>query len=163
MLSDCHRRIERFLQILVTVAEQARGAELSADEREAFEAALRYFQIAAPKHTGDEEESLFPRLRASKNDTVAILLGKLESDHLEADKLHQEVDDLGRRWLQDGRLAEEHSVRIITALQRLMSIYQQHISVEDNELIPTAAKILTAAEIKEIGRETAARRAVKFE
>jgi hemerythrin-like domain-containing protein len=163
MLSDCHRRIERFLQILVTVAEQRRGQELSADEREALQTALRYFQIGAPKHTGDEEESLFPRLRAGKDDTVTTLLEKLERDHLEADQLHKEVDELGQRWLQDGTLAKEVSAKMIAALQQLMSIYQQHINLEDNRLIPAAAKILTPEEIREIGREMAARRDVKFQ
>jgi hypothetical protein len=36
---------------------------LNEEQRGAFEAALRYFREAAPKHTADEEESLFPRLR----------------------------------------------------------------------------------------------------
>ena len=54
-MSDCHRRIERFLTVLVRVAE--RGS-LEGEARGAFEAALRYFRDAAPKHTADEEESL---------------------------------------------------------------------------------------------------------
>ena len=61
MLGDCHRRIERFLNVLVSVAEQARGEAMNAEQHSALET-LRYFREAAPKHTADEEESLFPRL-----------------------------------------------------------------------------------------------------
>jgi hypothetical protein len=36
---------------------------LTEETRAALETALRYFREAAPKHTADEEESRFPRLR----------------------------------------------------------------------------------------------------
>ena len=63
LLGDCHRRIERFLSILVRVAAEVHGNPLSDEQRTAFQTALKYFREAAPKHTADEEESLFPRLR----------------------------------------------------------------------------------------------------
>ena len=66
LLSDCHRRVERFLGLLARVAAEGRGGLLDRRQREALEAALRYFREAAPRHTADEEESLFPRLRALK-------------------------------------------------------------------------------------------------
>ncbi len=65
VLSDCHRRVEHFLRMMITVAEQARGGALAEEQRDALEVALRYFVEAAPKHTADEEESLFPQLRMS--------------------------------------------------------------------------------------------------
>ena len=65
LLSDCHRRIEHFLAVLLTIADQANGQELSADQRRQLEGALTYFSTAAPRHTADEEDSLFPRLEAS--------------------------------------------------------------------------------------------------
>src|SRR6202051_4820731 len=67
MLGDCHRRIEMFLNMLVRVAEQAHGEALNEEQRGALETALRYFREAAPKHTADEEERLFPRLRDRKS------------------------------------------------------------------------------------------------
>ena len=67
LLSDCHRRIERFLSVLVTIADAHRGAELPGPDRDALAGALHYFRTAAPRHSADEEESLFPRLRASSD------------------------------------------------------------------------------------------------
>ena len=65
MLADCHRRIERFLNILCRVAERAEGRALSGEECEVIQAALKYFQESGPRHNKDEEESIFPRLRSA--------------------------------------------------------------------------------------------------
>ena len=62
LLSDCHRRIETFLRTLEGVASVA-DRPSTEEARAALESALRYFREAAPKHTADEEDSLFPRLR----------------------------------------------------------------------------------------------------
>ena len=64
MLKDCHRRIESFLGILCVVVERAQGRSLTGEERDAVQAALQYFRSGGQRHTADEEESLFPRLRA---------------------------------------------------------------------------------------------------
>jgi hypothetical protein len=59
------------------ISDKRNGAELG--EKSALNAALTYFRNAAPKHTSDEEESLFPRLRASE--AAIECLERLESDH----------------------------------------------------------------------------------
>ena len=51
-----------FMNVLQQVA-MAADRPLADDARNSLETALRYFREAAPKHTADEEESLFPRLR----------------------------------------------------------------------------------------------------
>lgn len=58
LLSDCHRRIEMFLGSLQQVAELI-DSPLNSGTRSSLESALKYFHEAAPKHTQDEEESLF--------------------------------------------------------------------------------------------------------
>lgn len=107
LLSDCHRRIEHFLRVLVAIAEQANGGPLMAVHRSQLDGALAYFATAAPRHTADEEESLFPRLRASREaaarDTLD-LLGRLEHDHADVDEHHGTVDRLVRQWLTNGWL-----------------------------------------------------------
>src|SRR5690348_4601042 len=83
LLSDCHRRIEMLLGALQAVAKTI-GQPLTEETAQALTAALRYFREAAPKHTADEEESLFPRLR-NVNDPGAqaalAQLEQLEKDH----------------------------------------------------------------------------------
>lgn len=161
LLSDCHRRIEHFLGVLVAVAENAAGGALSPDYRRALEGALKYFAVAAPKHTADEEVSLFPRLRACGDPAASNALeaiDALEQDHDEAEVHHVAVDGLVRRWLAEGQLPPKETVHLHEHLTCLQVIYGRHIALEDREVFPTAARALRAEQIAEIGREMAARR-----
>ncbi len=160
LLTDCHRRIERFLGVLVRVAARA-GGPLEVEERSALETALRYFREAAPKHTADEEESLFPRLRARHDGATEPLLARveaLEREHVRAGQIHGEVDRLGQAWLERGALSENEAARLRDLLAELEQIYRGHIAVEDEHVFPAAAQLLASDERRAIGREMAARR-----
>ena len=161
MLGDCHRRIEMFLDVLVRVSEQAHGEALNEEQRGALETALRYFREAAPKHTADEEESLFPRLRRIESPDARALMARIESleeEHICAGRSHGEVDDLGRSWLRDGKLPLEQASRILTLLLQLRDLYRHHIATEDHEVFPAAAAALTDMDRRAIGSEMASRR-----
>jgi iron-sulfur cluster repair protein YtfE (RIC family) len=163
LLGDCHRRIESFLSLLITIG-QIGGGELTTEQREVFEKALRYFQEAAPNHTRDEEESLFPRMRATQNKQVRAALAaldELEADHDKAEKAHTEVETLGRRWLAEGRLSIRDAERLSQLLDDLKKTYDRHIAEEDAHIFPLAGKVLKGPDLVEVGREMAARRGVR--
>lgn len=163
MLSDCHRRIERFLGILIAVTDQARGNELSGNQRASFANALWYFQESAPKHTADEEESLFPRMRrAGAGEVLPVLrqIDALRRDHIRAEMNHQEVYRLGQIWLQQGRLEPAELSRLADLLQELREMYERHIAIEDYEVFPCAVQVLSKAEQLAVGMEMAKRRGV---
>lgn len=165
LLKDCHRRIERFLGVIVAVIREAKNSELGEEQRTALKTALRYFREAAPKHTEDEEVSLFPRLRAEGGDAAADAfktLERLEANHVTAKAWHEELDTLGQRWLADGLLGGQDSARFRELADQLAVLYQGHIDVEDNQLFPTAHDVLTAEHLSVIGREMAARRGIAF-
>ena len=162
LLSDCHRRIEHFLHVLVALERQAAGGPLTAGQRAGLEASLAYFATAAPKHTADEEESLFPQLKASADAAAAHALdtvARLERDHDEADRHHRAVDTLVRRWLAENGLNDGGVGDLREHLDALETIYREHIAIEDRELFPAASRLLSPSEIRDIGREMAARRA----
>src|SRR5579875_734376 len=107
MLRDCHKRIQFFLKDLVRLAETSWGKPLNGPERAALERALRYFKDSAPMHTADEEDSLFPRLRALKNQRLNELLERidsLEAEHELADRAHRAVEEIAGSWLEGGPL-----------------------------------------------------------
>jgi hemerythrin-like domain-containing protein len=161
LLSDCHRRIEHFLHVLVVVDAELAGAPPTPAHRRALEASLRYFTIAAPKHTADEEESLFPRLRDNADPAAVAamtLVDRLEHDHDEADAHHAAVALLVQRWLAAGGLQPSDATELRERLSQLQALYQRHIMVEDQELFPAAARVLDAGQLRQIGREMAARR-----
>src|SRR5215469_9171823 len=160
LLSDCHRRIEMFLGSLERVAAST-DRPLNSESRQALEAALRYFREAAPKHTADEEESLFPRLRQMKHPELEAAIRRLdplEQDHRRADAVHADIDRLGRACLERGFLLAEESRRFREAILALIEIYKEHIRIEDEDVFPPAGRMLTAADKTAIAGEMAARR-----
>jgi hemerythrin-like domain-containing protein len=161
LMTACHRRIERFLETLCYAARQCGGRALAPEEREAIERALRYFREAAPKHTSDEEEDLFPALVATLPE-VAAPVERLEADHMRAAALHAEVDCLGEQWVQTGELSETDLGAFRKATAELELLYAGHIQVEEGEVFPRADGALDKNQLEAIGRRMAARRGVPF-
>ena len=161
LLSDCHRRIEHFLEVLRAIAKQAHGGALDESQRAQLQSAVDYFTTAAPRHTADEEESLFPRLAAAADAEARKALDtidRLEGDHTAAAAHHEAVDILVRRWIAEGALPPADVQDLSGRLDVLGALYSAHIAVEDQELFPAAGRVLSSDDVQAIGREMAARR-----
>ncbi|MFP5236205.1 MAG: hemerythrin domain-containing protein [Acidobacteriota bacterium] len=160
MLKDCHRRIERFLGVLCLVAERARGRAMTDEESAAVQAALSYFRAGGQRHTRDEEDSLFPRMRAAGIDPAEIeRVGGLEHDHQVADNLHSEADRLFTEWLEKSRLPAEEETALLHGTEQLKALYAKHIDVEEKQVFPCAAEHLDKTALAAMGQEFRARRA----
>ncbi|HUX27822.1 MAG TPA: hemerythrin domain-containing protein [Terracidiphilus sp.] len=159
MLKDCHRRIERFIHILEVVARRAQGRALTVEETEAVQAALQYFHVGGKRHNADEEESLFPRLRAKDGAGHEEALERLENDHRNALNLHAAVETFFTAWMSAGRLSPEGAGRLVSATEQLEQLYKAHIQVEEEVVFPHAAEALDTGTIAAIGMEFRARRA----
>ena len=163
LLSDCHRRVEMFIGSLKAVADVSDRA-LNDETRHSLDLALRCFREAAPKHTADEEESLFPRLRQISDPELQACLARLdalEEDHRWAEPLHQTVDGLGRKYLEHGRLSPYDAHIFRESVYKLHAMYQRHIEVEDKEVFPVADKLLSSHLKSQIAEEMAERRGTK--
>jgi hemerythrin-like domain-containing protein len=162
LLNDCHRRIEMFLGSLERLAELI-DLPLSAEAKTALDSALRYFRESAPKHTADEEESLFPRLRKiqfpATEDAIATL-ATLEREHDRSDQLHTELHTLGMHHLERSHFTPSETTRFRQVVSELSRIYKEHIRIEDNVVFPAAEQNLSGAEKGAIAQEMAARRGV---
>lgn len=163
MLEDCHKRILHFQRTLVALAETADQHPLNRGQQDSLQKALRYFREAAPKHTADEEESLFPRLRLIDSPQVRAIfakLNRLESDHKWADTQHAEVDAIGCRWLSKGILVDEERERLKTLLKSLLALYERHIALEESEIFSIARIVLPESRKQILGEEMARRRGI---
>ncbi|HXY10934.1 MAG TPA: hemerythrin domain-containing protein [Terriglobales bacterium] len=163
LLYDCHRRVEMFLGILEAVGKII-DQPPSEETTRALQSALRYFAEAAPKHTADEEESLFPRLRQLSDLEVGsafLRLDRLEADHRWAAPLHSEVEQLGAKYLFRGPLSAPEVDRFRASVADLIAMYQQHINAEDELIFPLAARLLSEHEKKAIANEMAKRRKLR--
>jgi hemerythrin-like domain-containing protein len=90
-----------------------------------------------------------------------MLVERLERDHEEANGHHAAVAVLVQRWLAEDCLSPSEARELRARLVRLQVLYQRHITVEDQELFPAAARVLDSAQLRQIGREMAARREIR--
>ena len=153
-----------FLQTLESVGKVI-DRPPSEQTKAALENALRYFAQAAPKHTADEEESLFPRLRQIDDSEVHSALEKLESleaDHQRVAPLHSRIEQLGMRYLEAGVLTEADVDEFRSSIASLLSMYKDHISMEDEVIFPLASRMLPDSEKTAVATEMAERRKIKL-
>ena len=162
LMMDCHRRIERFLSVLARVLERYGRRDLDDEGRDALRTALDYFASAAPRHTEDEEQSLFPRMRrcadAAGREAMAQI-DELESDHREAEAAHARLDVIGRRWLDVGRLDGNRRDELDVLLATMTATYARHIRIEDQCVFTLAGRVLDDEALAAVGREMQQRRA----
>lgn len=160
-LKDCHRRIEHFLSVMRTLTERSDGGDLDDECRRALEASLKYFREAAPRHTADEEESLFPRLRRSGSAEarqVMAALDRLEADHRTVEAALDRIRELGSIWLKVGHLDKADRSTLKRLLDELAIAYAAHIRLEDEDVFAIAARVLTQHDLCDIGAEMKRRR-----
>lgn len=168
VLKACHRRIEQRLQMLERVCEILQGND-RAKKREAVQAlgpVVAYFTSGGVKHTEDEEESLFPRMRRRLpgGDGAVAVLKSLEAQHREGESFVRELIFVVTA------LAQETMGFRLTDVERLESVtvgmgthYRLHIKVEDEIVFPRALKVLKDSELAQVGEEMTQRRGVKIE
>lgn len=147
------------LQAVAALSDQP----LTEETRRSLELALRYFREAAPKHTADEEESLFPRLRRIDSPEMRKALERLEAleeDHRCAEPLLAVVDRIGTTFLEAGSLSPSDAKDFREAVDQLAAMYKRHIEIEDREVFPIAARLLAQSEKAAVAMEMAARRNV---
>lgn len=155
ILEACHSRMEQQLQTLAKLLDHLplHGADLQAQQ--AARAMMRYFDTAGRNHHADEEENLFPllRLRAAGNAELEALLADLLREHREMEAAWQSL----RRQLTavaDGDTATLERATADNFSQR----YRQHIARENAEILPLAARLLTATDVLALSRAMTARR-----
>ena len=161
LLKDCHRRIEHFLDVLRMIVERFGDGDLPEEGHRALETSLDYFAHAAPRHTADEEQSLFPRLRRSDDDEARAMMAeleRLESDHRQTETCHAEVERLGRRWLRTGRIDGPSEVKLRALLEDLAATYTAHIRLEEGRVFVLAERMLVPSDLSALGLEMRQRR-----
>jgi hemerythrin-like domain-containing protein len=156
-LQACHRRIEQRLATLIkagALLETDRGTALAAIAK-----SMEFLDSNGALHTADEEESLFPRLRAKLTEEEIQFLDALEADHVEAGVMHAELRLLVNELNFSGSAVPPDTVsRYLECASRLEALYRAHIRAEDERLAPLARRSLTASEIQGISKEMQDRR-----
>lgn len=159
MLEACHNRIEMQCETLRRLAEHLPVHGCDAQAQQAASNIMRYFDSAGRHHHEDEEQDFFPRLAASAKgveaERVAFLVGRLTREHRE----------LETTWLKLREALETIAYGDIAPLDekevdRFCRLYNVHIGLERDTLIPLAMQLVSVDDMAAIGRAMAARRGV---
>lgn len=136
LLRACHEKVVRFTTLAQRL--QAHVHERGADEqaREAAQAVLRYFTLAAPLHHADEDENLFTALRALGHPPLTARIEALQAEH----------DALGERWAQVRPWLEAIATGELPGsaepdVDGFATHYRAHAQAEENEVYPHAAEL----------------------
>ncbi|MDO9010841.1 MAG: hemerythrin domain-containing protein [Gallionella sp.] len=160
MLRACHGKILRQCDTLQKLAAHLERKGCDQQAQQAAQGILRYFDTAGQFHHQDEEQNLFPALRAAAgadNLTLNALLERLLAEHVFMlaawEALHPVLL----------KLAQGNQATLTADLsENFISRYTDHIAIENAELLPFAARLLDLQQMELIGRRMAERRGATF-
>ena len=162
MLAACHGRVQHQCETLLRLQTHLQGHGADRAAQEAARAVVRYFDSAARQHHADEELDLFPALLESMAGSDAVCLRELTAS-LSGD--HRQLEQrwaVLRPWLlavSEGATATPVDAAATAAdVAGFVQLYEQHIAREEAELLPMAARLLSAVELDRIGLAMRARR-----
>lgn len=161
MLASCHIRIQHQCTTLQRLASHLRSDGRDDQTRQAARTILRYFDTAALDHHADEEQDLFPALLESVAGSDPVCIRQL------IDRLCHEHRKLEAGWrklrkpllrIAAGQAADlpQHDV------DEFVSLYTDHLEVEENELLPMAHRLLGEHHIARIGQAMRERRGISI-
>ena len=155
MLSACHERVQRSLDLLARLIARAQAHGVAADVRQAAADVARYFSQAAPQHHEDEERHVLPRLAADARPEVRAAVQQILDDHAAFRAIWA---DLGPALaaVRDG--ADGDWPRIARLAEAFIARHAAHLPLEDGLLFPAAAAGLDAGTLRSMGQEMARRR-----
>lgn len=167
LLGACHRRIEGFNDLLLRLPTHLDSHGADAEAGQAAQRILKYFDSAALHHHEDEERDLFPMVKEAAtqqgNHEILEILDLLLAQHREMTQAWQDL----RPYLQalaQGEQVEEQVEEQVNSValpaEYFVSLYRQHIPLEDNLLLPYAVKTLTPTQVEALGEAMAERRGV---
>lgn len=155
MLAACHGRVQAQCDTLRRLRDHMDRHGVDRAAQEAAAAVMRYFDTAARHHHADEEQDLFPALRAAvAHSDPGLVVGLVES-------LMAEHRQLEAAWAalrpELERLVVGQATRL-TGLMAFVEAYERHVERENAELLPLAERLLDADTLERVGRAMRERR-----
>lgn len=154
LLRACHGRILAHCETLLRLAQALNREPIDLGTIQAADRIRTYFSTAGRMHHEDEEADLFPLLLAM-DPSVAEPIWALQADHI----------TMGETWTDLERtLANLEGVRDIHAFanqaKSFHALYQRHIQREESLIIDRAERVLSRAQLDQLGHAMALRRGV---
>lgn len=156
LLAECHDRIRQAMRGARGLAAVAAGDPAIAPTAAAVH---RYFSVALPLHSQDEDASLAPRLFAAGipadlEDAVTTMTAQ----HADIDMLLERLLPLWDRLQKEPGALDEVRQTLANHTARLDALWDIHLAVEEHYIFPRAALVLNEEARAAIVEEMRARR-----
>ncbi|MCZ7565343.1 MAG: hemerythrin domain-containing protein [Burkholderiales bacterium] len=162
LIRRVHRRIEHRCALMGRLVEHLAERGCDADARATAGHIVRFFDEEVARHHEDEEREFYDAVVAAAtapdHDRVAALVARLRSEHGELQSLWAEALRPQLVAVQQGRQAWFGSA----AIARCQSMYIEHTTRENEELLAIAEAHFTPAQMERLGRSMAARRGLPY-
>ena len=127
LLLACHDKVRHFARLALRLGTHVSHRGADAEAAQAATSILRYFDLAAPLHHADEEDDLFPALRALNSRGLCTTLDELEAEHNVLENLWHSI----RPWLE--ATTKNDRVETPSTLAMFAKRYMQHAEREENQ------------------------------
>lgn len=155
LLLACHERIQAQCVTLRNLQNYVLVHGCDAQAQQAAQAILRYFDTAGQHHHQDEEQDLFPRLLECHDVEANTLVQRLLSEHIGMEAAWQRLRPLLVAIARDNATTLEAA-----AAEDFIRAYDNHIALENSQLLPLAGRLLTPIQLETLGNSMAERRGV---
>jgi iron-sulfur cluster repair protein YtfE (RIC family) len=158
ILLACHARIRGFMATARAIATRD---DATADAlRESARAVVRYFRVALPRHSADEDESIAPRMKG-RDPGVDEVFATVSAEHRGLEATLATMCELLDAIAQNPAGRVTHRDALLALLDELDARWVRHLGLEESVLIP-AMRQLATADLDSIRAEMRARRADDF-
>ena len=157
LLLGCHERIRHFTEVGMRLAESAHAP--AKDRADAARAVLRYYTIALPLHEADENESVYPRLKqALPPGELALANQQMVDQHADIDATVADLVPMWERIERDPQSQAEFGERLRLRTEHLQSLWNAHLALEEEQIVPAMRKYLAPEQLSQIAQEMRDRR-----
>jgi len=159
MLSACHERVERMLNLLARLRDHVAQNGCDAQAATAATDVMRYFDLAAPQHHLDEELHVFPAVLALHDGRLSLMVTRLQQDHRDMEKYWAAVRQaLTRVAHADAHGGTAFSEADKANMDAFVAIYKDHIRDEEGLVYPAARRTLDARQLAAMSQDMVRRR-----
>ncbi|MGV0960409.1 MAG: hemerythrin domain-containing protein [Limnohabitans sp.] len=159
MLTACHERVQRMLDLLSKLRQHLADKGWDAQAASAAEDVMRYFDLAAPQHHLDEEIHVFPAVLALNNGQLDLLVYRLKQEHIEMERLwvgvRQALDSVAQ---SDAQSWKGFSDADKADMDAFFAAYKDHINDEEIYIYPSARQALHEEQLQGMAHDMMRRR-----
>lgn len=157
MLLECHDRVRASLDLLLKINVYLKANGWNTHTARAAADVLRYFDVAAPLHHQDEELHVFPLLRESQFVAIQDHVARVQAEHRQMDYQWSTLRAFLLE-LTNEKASAKWSHAFDEQARSFQALYNAHLEIEEQLLLPALLTRVTAEELEYMGLEMQQRR-----